>query len=94
MVWDIHIWCRETMANPDAYVGMSQDFNGKENLGHFQLYYSCYLHHTIAKCQYLSARNMESRDIRWLAKFHCKALRRTEVCQDNTAFVVNSLRVS
>ena len=37
----------------------------------------------------LNSKNYQKQGQRWEVKFHCKALIRTEVCQDNTAFVVN-----
>lgn len=49
--------------------------------------------HMIAKCQCLTAK-LSKAETQWQVKFHWEALTKTEVCQDNTALVVNVFRAS
>lgn len=53
----------------------------------------CYKHIPYdCKMPVLNSKTYQKQGHRWLVNFHCKALIRTEVCQDNTAFMVNFFR--
>lgn len=47
---------------------------------------------TTTKMPVLNSKTYQKQGHRWPENFHCKALIRTEVCQDNTAFTVNFFR--
>lgn len=50
-------------------------------------------HRPTGECQSLRAKTYQKPGSPWQVRFHLKALT-TEVCQDNTAFVVNVFRAS
>lgn len=61
--------------------------------GCFRSSYSCYKHMPYdSKMPVLNSKNYPKQRHRWQVEFPCKALGRTEVCRDNTAFMVNFFR--